>query len=847
MTTLERLLESVFSGRKFESDHSPVDEKKIFEVLARLPYSLSKSQRSAIYRALRNDISYIQGPPGTGKSFTISALAIAATEMGLKVLVASQKTPAVDIVHEKVTEVLGDIACLYISDDQQRKKNTRGIIDRLLSKATDYQTIGEENELRRLSDHVDILIKERVEYAKRIQEYESELRQYYDKNQIAQSSRKELEDLFDLPELTVKKINLLKSKDSRAKAKELLNECRRIREESKKLGGTATLEQGARLRILSNAVLRALDFDIEYYKEYKEEVLVQSLTYSGNLADAQSLQRTVKGQQLDVTRKILDSINTKLYPSIPKESILAQYLRAHHSVRINKLLQSKEYRECLDAFQRRLRWKNAKRARLANAKINFDSLLDIFPIVMGEMKSLHPYLPFKEESIDLLILDEASQVNLAEIFPILFRAKRFCIVGDHNQLGIKAGGVIFISKVYEKLTWQKQFAGLPGYALDFKSAQERDLLVSESSILDLIRNDLNPVTAAPVLLNEHYRSLPMLAEFTSEQFYKDDSPDSGLRIMTAVPDKKALNAFMDLEVPSKRDENSQINKGEVDKAFDVILSFAQQKPNELTREVFEMPQLKGKSFTVGVVCFIRDQVIYMKEEVLRRLTDEQQERLSLMIGTPEEFQGNERDVMIFTPAIDEDQKKSKAFMEDRNRFNVATSRAKYFLYFIHGKLPSNMLLMQQMLTKMGQGKNDILEIDKEYLPIGWTYKESECDSDFELVVADVLKDLVSNEFLNRLVLFNQVHTCGFRLDFVVYDKMTKKAVGIEVDGKYHYLDDGSTLTDEHLERANALKRAGWTIKYLPYWNWFQDGCGWIEKDAAAANELRQFIRDYFGS
>ena len=94
---------------------------------------------------------------------------------------------------------------------------------------------------------------------------------------------------------------------------------------------------------------------------------------------------------------------------------------------------------------------------------------------MGEIKSLHPYLPFKEESFDLLILDEASQVNLAEIFPILFRAKRLCIVGDHKQLGIKAGGVIFLSKVFEKLTWNKYFSGLPGYPLDFKTAGERDL------------------------------------------------------------------------------------------------------------------------------------------------------------------------------------------------------------------------------------------------------------------------------------------------------------------------------------------------------------------------------------
>jgi len=844
MKTLERLLESVFSGKKFESEHSPVHEEQIFKVLARLPYSLSKSQRTAIYRALSNDISYIQGPPGTGKSFTISALAIAASELGLKVLVASQKTPAVDIVYEKVTEVLGDAACLYISDDQQRKQNTRGIIDRLLSKATDYQTTSEETELRRLLEHVDTLVAERLDYAKRIQEYESELRRYYDTNQVAQDSRQVLKEDFGLPEVTVKKINLLQGNESREKAKALLNECRKIRQESRKLGGTTTLEKGARLKILSNAVLRALDFEIEYYKKHQEEVLIRSLTYSSNLADAQSLQRVIKGQPLEVTRRTFDRRNSELYPRNPKESILSQYLATHHSVRVNMLLQRKGYRDALDAFYRRLRWKNARRARSANAKIDFDLLFEMFPIAMGEIKSLHPYLPFKEESIDLLILDEASQVNLAEVFPILFRAKRFCIVGDHNQLGIKAGGVIFISKVFEKLTWQKQFAGLPGYPLDFKSAQDRDLLVSESSILDLIRNDLNPVTAAPVLLNEHFRSLPMLAEFTSEQFYKDESPESGLRIMTAVPDKKALNAFMDIEVASKREENSQINKGEVEKAFEVILSFARQTPTDLTKEVFEMPQLEGRSISLGVVCFIRDQVNYMKEEVLRRLTDEQQERISLMIGTPEEFQGNERDVMIFTPAIDEEQKRSKAFMEDRNRFNVATSRAKYFKYFIHGKLPSNMILMQQMLTKMGQGKSDIKEMDKGHLPIGWTYKKSKCDSDFELVIADVLEDLIAREYPKRLTLYNQVNTCGFRLDFVVYDRTSKRAVGIEVDGKYHYLDNGSSYTDEHLERANALKRADWVIKYLPYWNWFQDG--WIERDAAAANELRHFIRDFFG-
>ena len=71
MTTVERLLQSVFAGKKFESGHHKIDDAYIFSTLSRLPFSLSKSQRTAIYRAFKNDISYIQGPPGTGKSFTL--------------------------------------------------------------------------------------------------------------------------------------------------------------------------------------------------------------------------------------------------------------------------------------------------------------------------------------------------------------------------------------------------------------------------------------------------------------------------------------------------------------------------------------------------------------------------------------------------------------------------------------------------------------------------------------------------------------------------------------------------------------------------------------------------------
>ena len=111
-STIARLLEAVFEANKFTSIHKKLDSHEIIKCINLLPYSLSKSQKDSIIKCLSNDISYIQGPPGTGKSFTISALTIVAKELGLKVLVASQKQPAVDIVHQKITEVLGESSSL---------------------------------------------------------------------------------------------------------------------------------------------------------------------------------------------------------------------------------------------------------------------------------------------------------------------------------------------------------------------------------------------------------------------------------------------------------------------------------------------------------------------------------------------------------------------------------------------------------------------------------------------------------------------------------------------------------------------------------------------------------------
>ena len=852
-TTLSRLLESVFSGSEFAPRHTNIKNDDINNVLERLPFSLSKSQRDAIFRALKNDISYIQGPPGTGKSFTISALAIAGRELGLKVLVASQKTPAVDIVHKKLTDVLGISSCLYLANSYEKRKSMRAVIQDLVSQSLDLMNQLAEREESILSDKVNSLIAERLDYAKKIRIYESELKNFYTLNIDAVDHRVNLQKNWNVKEEIIKNIKLIFDKNGIIKIRKLVDECEKIRDKARNNSGQVTLSEAVKIKVIAKAIVDELNFDNDEYLKHKEELLKSVIKYSESLAKAEEIKNKVKVQPLEQIRNSFNWQNEKIYTKDISDSILSEYLCKRNSVKANKLLQDKKYKKSLDIFCKRLSARNRRRIRKYNSEIDFNCLFEVFQVIMGEIKSLHAFLPFEEELFDLLILDEASQVNLAEIFPVLYRAKRFCIVGDHKQLGIKAAGGMFISKVYEKLTWEKYFSSLPKYPVSYKKAEERDLLVSRSSILNLIRNPSNPITAPPILLNEHFRSLPMLAEFTSEQFYKDDTQDAGLRIMTALPDKKAINAFCDVQVSTKREDapstlnkkkKSQLNKGEVDKSFEIIQSFVKNKPiKKLTDQVFKIPELLDKKISVGVISFTREQVIYMKSEAEKKLTDEEVESINLMIGTPEEFQGNERDVMIFAPSIDPDQKRSRGHMEDPNRFNVATSRARYFTYFVHGAIPSNMVLMQKMLTKMGQERNEIIQNKSGFLPIGWTLSASDCESEFELRVFEVLSKLIEKEFPERLFLYNQVRTCGYRLDFVIYEKTSKTTIGIEVDGKHHFYADDETYTDDHLERANSLKRGGWIIKYLPYWDWYDDG--WLPDDHPPVEELRNFVRQFF--
>ena len=67
-------------------------------------------------------------------------------------------------------------------------------------------------------------------------------------------------------------------------------------------------------------------------------------------------------------------------------------------------------------------------------KDKFDILKSAFPCMICSLRDYAEYIPLEKELFDIVIIDEASQVSIAQAFPAIIRAKKMIVLGDRNSL-----------------------------------------------------------------------------------------------------------------------------------------------------------------------------------------------------------------------------------------------------------------------------------------------------------------------------------------------------------------------------------------------------------------------------
>ena len=264
------------------------------------------------------------------------------------------------------------------------------------------------------------------------------------------------------------------------------------------------------------------------------------------------------------------------------------------------------------------------------------TLTDALPIWVATLRDIEDLLPPTPAMFDLVIIDEAAQVDQPTASVALARASRAVIVGDPQQLR----HVSFLA-----------------------DDRVRDVLAAHNLTGDPLlagRLDLRRMTVfdaatgvAPVqMLDTHYRSAPHLIGFSARRFY-----DGRLTVATAHPGNDRADHIDVVALPGHRAADG-INTAEVD----WIVAHLRAR-------------VADGATSVGVVTPFRAHA----DAIARAVTDafglDELDRLDLRIGTVHGFQGCERDeIVISLGASEPDQ---LGFVNDRNLFNVMVTRARH--------------------------------------------------------------------------------------------------------------------------------------------------------------------------
>ncbi len=823
---VEKLLINALTEESIEIDRIPIEDD-IQEIIDKhIPISLSNCQIQGLKNAWANEISYIQGPPGTGKSHTISAIVLSAIAMNKKVLVLSQKTAALQVVNKKIEPFLTDGdgllgICYYDTSARKKIKNYCGYLKEQTSNSTQFRRNNTiiNTKLVELETKLTSKLKELKSERTKLDRALEKQRYFKDINETFLTELKRLSiDYYEIPkgfqfkrikneekyQIALERIEHIWELNANSIASKLF--IHKFKDHLKtKFETPAEWLNDTTLPYFSKSFIKLNTIFTE----------VQNKTKELNI-DANSIRNSIKNLKNDIL------------------SIQKQIIKLKYKSNVFASINDPSYQREIDKFNRMLTNVNSRLIDKKMKEIDFKKIIDVIPFWTAEIRHLGHLFPLTPDLFDLVIVDEASQVNLAEILPAFYRGKKLCIVGDHQQLSLKASGLNFsLGKNFDELTWEKYNRTLMRY----QTASKKKLTVTQASILDFIKSDDYNVIPTEVMLDEHFRSLPRLAKYTSKQFYRDqDNPEGKLKIMTETPDKVSIECFQAVKVNGKRDNEtkSKVVIAEAEEIVKIIHSLTSSKNQSLFDEDYKLPKhIDPNNFTIGVISMIRDQCTKIAELIEEKLPD-LDAVYELMIGTPEEFQGNERDIMIFSLCLDTDCKRGQGHYQDAKRLNVATSRAKSFTYFVYSPFDRTFNEIYKYLSYIN-GKvteDDLTPVEADNLkpnlpPLNFDIFES----DFEKYVYSYLDKFVTeNSNGHKLTLHNQIKSCGQkRLDFVVFNHNTKKSVAIEVDGSHHFTNNGlaDNYTIEHIERMEILTRAGWNIINTPYHKWYKDG--WLSE------------------
>lgn len=444
-----------------------------------------------------------------------------------------------------------------------------------------------------------------------------------------------------------------------------------------------------------------------------------------------------------------------------KDKLLSYYISQSKRERLFQVLQ--QHRPQLQRFQRAIQAQNSAKQAANFEHVDFSMLLQAMPVWLGTLGDLHRSIPLQQELFDLVIIDEASQCDIASVLPAIYRAKKIVVVGDPKQLR-------FLSFLSSQKQAQLQYR----HYLDATTDEHN---YRTKSALDLAGQHIQQQSAIAVL-DEHFRSKSALIDFSNRKFYHNQ-----LKLMRHKPGYQESSP-LHLQFGEGQYQNGR-NREE---AIRLLKHLNQQLKDY---------QHKGLCPSIGILSPFREQSLLLHKLIHRSMDPQDIERFKIKVATAYGFQGDERDVMYLSMCVDKDCKGAQyRYMNREDVFNVAITRARdeqfVFLSVPEHKIHSHSLLFDYVQSALRQNLNDLSE-----------------ESSFDAFQGEVERLLT----LKGVQSWKNYPIAGAELDLVC--RYQNRVLALDLIGY-----PGESQDYFHLSRYKIFQRAGVMVYPLTYTRWY---------------------------
>ena len=318
-------------------------------------------------------------------------------------------------------------------------------------------------------------------------------------------------------------------------------------------------------------------------------------------------------------------------------------LYSKRKIALNIKNNSHRYRNEISTFYDALDTASFSAYKRILQQVDFEHVLKVFPIWLANLSDLNAVLPLKKDCFDLVIIDEATQCDIASALPALYRAKRVVIAGDPNQLRHYS----FVAKA-QQFNLQEKYNLPKDKIFDYRNRSILDVFISKAKQQQQIS-----------FLREHFRSTPSLIEFSNQKFY-----DNQLQILKSTPTHTEEKQLELIKVSGKRDKKG-INEVEVEKVL-----------QQLDKIINDYKDEKIKP-SIGIISPFNSQVTYLNKLLWERYELFVLKQFNILCGTPYNFQGSEREIILMSFGVCPDTHHSAYIHLNKPEvLNVAITRAK---------------------------------------------------------------------------------------------------------------------------------------------------------------------------